>query len=215
MVVYCDASKLGLGCVLMQGDKVVAYASHQLKEYERNYPTHDLELAIVVFALKIWRHYLYGEKSKVNVVADALSQKSQTLSIASLAVSKELIEEARKMDLELLVEGVTLSLASLTVQSTLVEKIKAAKALDEHYKGIIEAIQGDTQHDLDFTLKDGGVLKFRDRLCVPKNDQLRKYWQKHMNPLTRFTQVQHRATEAVLHLESSAFWEMQGLEKEL
>ena len=57
-VVYCDASKLGLGCVLMQEDRVIAYASRQLKEYEQRYPTHDLELAAVVFALKIWRHYV-------------------------------------------------------------------------------------------------------------------------------------------------------------
>jgi hypothetical protein len=56
-VVYCDASKLGLGGVLMQDDKVVAYASRQLRIHERNYPTHDLELAEVVFVLKIWRHY--------------------------------------------------------------------------------------------------------------------------------------------------------------
>ena len=61
-VVYSDASKNGLGAVLMQNGKVIAYASRQLKEYEKNYPTHDLELAAVVFALKIWRHYLYGEK---------------------------------------------------------------------------------------------------------------------------------------------------------
>ena len=58
--VYCDASHRGLGCVLMQERKVVAYASRQLKVHEKNYPTHDLELAAVVFALKIWRHYLYG-----------------------------------------------------------------------------------------------------------------------------------------------------------
>ncbi|KAL0541166.1 hypothetical protein IC582_021205 [Cucumis melo] len=61
-VIYSDASKKHLGCVLMQQGKVVAYASRQLKSHEHNYPTHDLELAAVVFALKIWRHYLYGEK---------------------------------------------------------------------------------------------------------------------------------------------------------
>ncbi|KAA0061793.1 ty3-gypsy retrotransposon protein [Cucumis melo var. makuwa] len=71
-VIYSDASKRGMRCVLMQEGKVVAYASHQLKSHEQNYPTHDLELAAVVFALKIWRHYLYG---KSNVVADALSRK--------------------------------------------------------------------------------------------------------------------------------------------
>ena len=59
---YSDASKIGLGCVLMQDGKVVAYASRQMKLHEQNYPTHDLEWATVVFAFKIWQHYLYGEK---------------------------------------------------------------------------------------------------------------------------------------------------------
>jgi hypothetical protein len=59
--VYTDASLIGLGCVLMQDGKVIVYGSRQLKKHERNYPTHDLELATVVFALKSWRHYLYGE----------------------------------------------------------------------------------------------------------------------------------------------------------
>ena len=62
---YSDVSKIGLGCVLMQDGKVVAYASRQLKPNEQNYPTHDLELAAVVFALKIWQHYLYGEKCRI------------------------------------------------------------------------------------------------------------------------------------------------------
>ena len=65
-VIYTDASNVGLGCVLMQNDKVVAYGSRQLKEHEKNYATHDLELAAVVFALKMWRHYLYGEKFEVH-----------------------------------------------------------------------------------------------------------------------------------------------------
>ena len=59
-IVYCDASKQSLGCVLMQHENVMAYASRQLKKNEQNYPTHDLELATIVFALRIWRHYLYG-----------------------------------------------------------------------------------------------------------------------------------------------------------
>ena len=57
--VYCDASRVGLGCVLMQAGKVIAYASRQLKIHEKNYPTHNLELAAVVFAMKLWRKYLY------------------------------------------------------------------------------------------------------------------------------------------------------------
>ena len=63
--VYCDASRTRLGCVLMQSGRVVAYGSCQLKNHEQNYPTHDIELAAVVFALKIWRHYLYGEEFEV------------------------------------------------------------------------------------------------------------------------------------------------------
>nr|GEY45931.1 putative reverse transcriptase domain-containing protein [Tanacetum cinerariifolium] len=101
-VVYCDSSHKGLGTVLMQKEKVIAYASRQLKVYEKNYTTHDLDLGAVVFALKMWRHYLYGTKCvvftghkslqhildqkelnmrqrrKANVVADALSQKERS-----------------------------------------------------------------------------------------------------------------------------------------
>ncbi|KAJ8761816.1 hypothetical protein K2173_004665 [Erythroxylum novogranatense] len=64
-IMYSDASRKGLGCVLMQGEKVIAYASRQLKPYEMNYPIHDLELAAIIFALKIWRHYLYGVTTRV------------------------------------------------------------------------------------------------------------------------------------------------------
>ena len=63
--VFYDASRVGLGCVLMQKGRVVAYASRQLMKHEENYPTHDLELVAVVFSLKLWRHYLYGESLEV------------------------------------------------------------------------------------------------------------------------------------------------------
>nr|GFA50988.1 putative reverse transcriptase domain-containing protein [Tanacetum cinerariifolium] len=65
LFVYCDASNKGLGAVLMQREKVISYASRQLKIHEKNYTTRDLELGAVVFALKIWRHYLYGTKCTV------------------------------------------------------------------------------------------------------------------------------------------------------
>ncbi|WVZ63483.1 LOW QUALITY PROTEIN: hypothetical protein U9M48_013110, partial [Paspalum notatum var. saurae] len=64
-IVYCDASRDGLGCVLMQEGKMIAYASRQLRKHELNYPTHELELAAVVHALKIWRHYLYGQHCEI------------------------------------------------------------------------------------------------------------------------------------------------------
>ncbi|GKE10467.1 putative reverse transcriptase domain-containing protein, partial [Tanacetum coccineum] len=78
-IAYCDASKKGLGAVLMQREKVITYASCQLKIHEKNYTTHDLELEAVVFALKIWRHYLYGIKCMVftdhKILQHILNQK--------------------------------------------------------------------------------------------------------------------------------------------
>jgi ribonuclease HI len=62
---YCDASHQGLGCVLMQEGHVIAWTSHQLTKHELNYPTHDLELAAVVHALKIWRHYIMETKCQI------------------------------------------------------------------------------------------------------------------------------------------------------
>jgi hypothetical protein len=63
--IYCDTSGQGLGCVLMQDGHMVAYASRQLRMHEVNYPTHDLELAAVVHALMIWRHYLMGKRCEL------------------------------------------------------------------------------------------------------------------------------------------------------
>jgi hypothetical protein len=71
--VYCDASGIRLGCVLMQNNRVIAYASRALRTYEQNYPTHDLELAAVIHALKIWSHYLMG--TKCNIYTDQKSLK--------------------------------------------------------------------------------------------------------------------------------------------
>ncbi|GJU10415.1 putative reverse transcriptase domain-containing protein [Tanacetum coccineum] len=88
-VVYCDASLKGFGAILMQREKVIAYASRQLRKNEENYTTHDLELGAVVFALQLWRHYLWIEplsdydcviryhSGKANVVTDALSMKDK------------------------------------------------------------------------------------------------------------------------------------------
>ncbi|GJQ90562.1 putative reverse transcriptase domain-containing protein [Tanacetum coccineum] len=75
-VVYCNASLQGLGAVLMQKEKVIAYASRQLKPHQENYTTHDLELGAVVFALKIWRYYLYGTKCTVFTDPKSLQHNS-------------------------------------------------------------------------------------------------------------------------------------------
>src|SRR4051812_23776036 len=66
-VIYCDASRQGLGCVLMQERKVIAYGSRQLRAHKDKYPTHDLELAAVIYALKLWRHYLLGNRCEIYI----------------------------------------------------------------------------------------------------------------------------------------------------
>jgi len=71
--VYCDASGTGLGCILVQDNRIIAYASRALQNHEKNYPTHDLELAAVVHALKIWRHHLMG--THCNIYTDHKSVK--------------------------------------------------------------------------------------------------------------------------------------------
>ncbi|KAJ9544952.1 hypothetical protein OSB04_024659 [Centaurea solstitialis] len=110
--VYSDASKKGLGCVLMQNGRVIAYASRQLKSYEVNYPTHDLELAAIIFALKIWRHYLYSETRKANAVADALSRKVVE-QVVPLIIPSELDSEIKRFGLEIYLSSQTGNLASL------------------------------------------------------------------------------------------------------
>ncbi|GJW70443.1 putative reverse transcriptase domain-containing protein [Tanacetum coccineum] len=108
-VVYFDTSEIGLGCVLMQRGKVIAYASRQSKIHEKNYTTHDLELDAVVFALKIWRYYLYETKSielfsdydceicyhpgKANMVADGLSRKERKEVVDEFAVLQKGLDE--------------------------------------------------------------------------------------------------------------------------
>jgi hypothetical protein len=74
--IYCDASGQGLRCVLMQDGRVVAYASRQLRKHEVNYLTHDLELAVVVHALKIWRHFLMGKRCELYTDHKSLSTSS-------------------------------------------------------------------------------------------------------------------------------------------
>ncbi|KAL8125633.1 hypothetical protein AgCh_013050 [Apium graveolens] len=122
----------GLGCVLMQHSKVIAYASRQLKPHELKYLTHDLELAAIVFALKIWRHYLYGEKCEIYTDHKSLNyiftQKELNMRkerLNMMATPKALSEEIKKFGLELcdcrIVEEVC---RAMTFQPTLVEKIK-------------------------------------------------------------------------------------------
>nr|CAN79605.1 hypothetical protein VITISV_011118 [Vitis vinifera] len=188
-VVYSDVFHQGLGCVLMQ---------HR-KPYEQNYLTHDLELAVVIFALKIWRHFLFGEtceiftyhKSlkylfsqkesnmrqrkwiellkdydciiqyhprKANVVADALNRKF----VGPLAAIRVHI---RVLDLRALV-------ANFRVQPNLVGRIKALQKNDLNLVQLMEEVKKSSKPD--FVLSDDGILRFRTRICVLNDGDLRK-----------------------------------------
>ncbi|KAL5760554.1 hypothetical protein ACOSQ2_019392 [Xanthoceras sorbifolium] len=158
--VYCDASRQGLGCVLRQNEKVIAYASRQLKKHEHNYPTHDLELTAVVFALRICKHYLYGMRwielikdydctikyhpGKANMVANALSRKS-TGSIAHLkTVYLLLLVDLRSLKVQLEVSDLEALLAAFHVCSILVDQIRELQIKDHQLvklKGEVESGQ--------------------------------------------------------------------------
>ncbi|GJS08437.1 putative reverse transcriptase domain-containing protein [Tanacetum coccineum] len=183
-VVYCDAFGIGLGCVLMQRGKVIAYASRQLKIHEKNYTTHDLELGAVVFALKIWRHYLYGTKSVIYMDHKSLqhifSQKELNMR------QRRWIELFSDYDCEIRyhpgkanvvadalsrkerVKPKRVRAMNMTLQSSIKDMILAAQkeAVDEFaglQKGLDEMIER----------RSDGTLYYLDRIWVHLKD---RYW---------------------------------------
>ncbi|KAI3665553.1 hypothetical protein L6452_44180 [Arctium lappa] len=173
---------MGLGCVLMQRGKVIAYASRQLKVHEVNYPTHDLELAAVVFALKLWRHYLYG--TRCTLYTDHKSLKHIFNQKELNMRQRRWLELLKDYDCELLyhpgkanVVADALSrkvcggnsratFARIEVTSTLIDRIKESQAealLEENLKGEVMA----KQHLL-LTEDSRGVKLFNGRVWVPK-----------------------------------------------
>ncbi|KAL5764069.1 hypothetical protein ACOSQ2_016663 [Xanthoceras sorbifolium] len=178
-VIFSDASHHGLGCVLMQKGKVVAYTSRQLKNHELNYPIHDLELAAIVFALKIWRHYLYElnlrqkrwmelikdydcvidyHPGKANVVADALSRKA----LFALKV----------MNVQLQLNPDNALVAKLICRPSLIQQISDKQKQDARIKMICGQIP-EGKHP-DFSIRADSIVCFRDRICIPEDEELRK-----------------------------------------
>ncbi|KAI3715416.1 hypothetical protein L6452_22398 [Arctium lappa] len=186
-VVYCDASHQGLGCVLMQRNKVIAYASRQLKVHEKNYTTHDLELGAVVFALKIWRHYLFGTKCTIYTDHKSLQhifgQKMLNMRqrrwvellndyeceikyhpgkanvVADALSRKERVKPIRTRALGML------------VQSSIKTQVREAqeKALKT------ENLSCEALHNLEkeFESRSDGVRYFKNKVWIPKVDDLR------------------------------------------
>nr|GEU46514.1 retrotransposon protein, putative, Ty3-gypsy subclass [Tanacetum cinerariifolium] len=203
--IYSDASKKGLGCVLMQHGKVIAYASRQLKPYEVNYSTHDLELAAVVFALKIWRHYLYGEScdyhpGKANVVADALSRKSGM--IADIKVEEEIIRDLERLDIELYVRGQHGYWASLRIEPALISRIKEAQNEDSEIWTIVENLD----KQVEFHLDDDHVLWQDTRLVVPNDASLREALLTEAHSSPKNVKIEHQRASGLLQQLDIPVW---------
>ncbi|XP_070057547.1 uncharacterized protein [Nicotiana tomentosiformis] len=174
--IYCDASGVGLGCVLMQHGKVVAYASRQLRNHKKNYPTHNLDLAAVIHALKMWRNYLYGiYVGKANVVADALSRRSlgslSYLQPEKSEIARE-IHQLTNLGVQLLDSGGTKVTIQDTTTSSLVTEVKECQYEDSvlaHYRDATPQKEKTT-----FEITGDRVLRHRGRLCVPNVAGLRQ-----------------------------------------
>jgi len=190
----------------------VVYASRQLKVHEKNYPTHDLELATVVFALKTWRHYLYRAQfrvlsdhkslkyliiqkelnmrqrrwmeylkdydfellyhpGKANVVADALSRKRAHVA-AMMIKELELIEKLRDMNLGLDVGADHMRCSMLRITNEFLDEVRAEHGKDQELQLIIHELG--TNKRKDYRMGKDGILRFRERVCIPGSLVLRK-----------------------------------------
>ncbi|XP_058726523.1 uncharacterized protein LOC131597879 [Vicia villosa] len=177
--VFCNASKKGLGGVLMQDGQVVAYASRQLRSHEENYPAHDLELAAIVFALKElnmrqrrWMEYLKDfdfdlkyHPGKANKVADALSRKE--IKVAELMMLEfGLMEKFRNLDLQFEWAPTGVLISNLCIENELRERIRQAQWND---------VELQAKANLpDFVRTSGGLILFGRRMCVPNDAELRR-----------------------------------------
>ncbi|KAA3466757.1 DNA/RNA polymerases superfamily protein [Gossypium australe] len=196
-VVFSDASMNGLGCVLMQEGKVIAYASRQLKPYEKNYPTHDLELAVIVFALNIWRHHLYDERCRIFTDHKSLkylmTQKELNLkqrmwlelikdydlvvdyhlgkaNVVADALSKKSLFALRAMNTRMaLLDDVSI-LTKLRASPLFLQEICEAQKEDNNLQAKRVLCESDVESD--FWVNPNGCLTFRDSVCVPRNDEL-------------------------------------------
>ncbi|KAL0561633.1 hypothetical protein IC582_002073 [Cucumis melo] len=179
-MIYSGASKKGLGCVLMQQGKVVAYASRQFKSHEQNYPTHDLKLAAVKELNMRQRRWLELVKDydceilyhpgKANVVADALSRKVSH-SASLITRQAPLHRDLERAEIAVSVGAVTIQLAQLTVQPTLRQRIIDAQSNDPYLVekcGLAEAGQW-----VEFSISSDGGLLFERRLCVPSDSAVK------------------------------------------
>ena len=183
----------------MQDGKVVAYASRQLKPHEQNYPTHDLELVVVVFALKIWRHYLYGEKCRIftdhKSLKYLLTQKDLNLrqcrwlelfkdydcityyhpgkaNVVADALSRKMIYALSLKDCDWRFDSDGALLAQLRVIPDLKQMIVNAQKDNTKLQEIVQLVS--TGDKTDYAIDESGGLLYKSRLCVLNDMDLRK-----------------------------------------
>ncbi|KAI3797453.1 hypothetical protein L1987_32710 [Smallanthus sonchifolius] len=215
-VVYCDASIQGLGCVLMQREKVIAYASRQLKVHEKNYTTHDLELGAVVFALKVWRHYLYGTKCTIYTDHKSLQhifdQKELNMrqrrwvellndydyairyhpgkaNVVADALSRKETKPKRVRALQ------------LTIHSGLPDKIRGAQL--EALKEENLPSEGTRGMEQQFEVKSDGIRYFSERIWIPVYGNLRELV---MDEAHKSRYSVHPGSDKMYHVLKVLYW---------
>ncbi|XP_062110424.1 uncharacterized protein LOC133822186 [Humulus lupulus] len=189
--IFCDTSKMGLGAVLMQEGRVVAYASRKLKDYEMNYPTHDLELAAVVFALKIWRHYLYG---KDDDKLDVPSSLVQTATIGSSKIGHR--SSSRRI-----------------VQSDVGVKFAGGNKRRSRIRSSPNRVKAKVKEEKvkNFNVSDSGILKFNGRVCVPTREDIKN---KIMNEAHNTPYTVHPGSTKMYGSLKEHFW-WPGMKKDV
>ena len=198
-VIFSDVSLNGLECVLMKEGKVVAYASRQLKSHEKNYPTQDLELTVIVFALKIWRHYLYGDKCFIYTNHKSLkyfpSQRELNLrqrrwmelikdydcminyhpgkaNVVADALSRKSMQTLQALNDHLSLSNDCTIVAELIARPEMLDRVLEAQKRGEKISAIV--IQIGNNKETEFTVNEDGVLYYKDRVCVRDDNDLRK-----------------------------------------
>ena len=178
---------------------MVAYASRQLKPHEKNYPMHDLELAAIVFALKIWRHYLYGEKCLIYTDHKSLkyfpSQRELNLrqriwmelikdyectidyqvgkaNVVAYALSRKSMQTLRALNAHFSLSDDGTVVVELIARPEMLNQVLEAQKRDEKISAIVSQIGNDKETE--FTVNENGVLYYKDRVCVLDDNDLRK-----------------------------------------
>ena len=198
-VICSDASLNGVGCVLMHEGKVVAYASRKLKPHEKKYPTHDMELAAIVFTLKIWRYYLYGEKCFIYTDHKSLkylpSQRELNLrqrrwmelikdydcvidyhpgkaNVVADALGRKSVQTLRELNAHLPLLDDSEIVVELRAKPDLLNQVLEAQKKDDKISAIVNHSR--EGKETEFTVNEDGFVYYGDRVCVPNDDELKK-----------------------------------------